>query len=126
MLHSHKLLISALVLSAAFSTVAIAAGVQVAEAKLGTGVQDRMVTGEATSFAVNDKVYVWLKLTGGPSDDIKVTWKMGDYSDSTALKVGGDPWRTWANKTVFKAGAWTVMVTDAAGATLKELTFDVK
>ena len=36
-----------------------AGSLQVAEAKLGKGVQDRQITEEATTFAVNDKVYLW-------------------------------------------------------------------
>jgi len=69
------LAIAALPLSAA------AEGVQVADAKLGKGVQDRTITEEATTFSVNDKVYLWLKLTGGPSDPVKVDWKIGDMTD---------------------------------------------
>ena len=33
-----------------------AEGLQVVDAKLGKGVQDRQITEEATTFAVNDKV----------------------------------------------------------------------
>jgi len=40
--------------------------------------------------------------------------------------VGGNPWRTWSSKTAFKAGDWTVTVTDAGGNTLKELKFTVQ
>ena len=111
---------------AVWPVVLTAAGVQVADAKLGKGVTDRMITDEATSFAVGDKVYCWLKLTGGPSDPIKVDWRIGNEVDTIALTVGGDPWRTWSNKTVYKAGDWTVTVTDSAGAKLKEITFTVK
>ena len=111
---------------AALPLTAAAKGVQVADAKLGKGVQDRNITEESTSFAVNDKVYLWLKLTGGPSDPIKVDWTVGDVTDSVSLKVGGSPWRTWSNKTAFKAGEWTVTVTDASGNTLKEMKFTVQ
>jgi hypothetical protein len=57
------------------------ASLSVAEAKLGKGVQDREITEEATDFAVNEKAYLWLRLTGGPSDPIQVTWKSGDHTD---------------------------------------------
>lgn len=116
----------AVVSVAALPLIAAAEGVQVAEAKLGKGVQDRQITDESTSFAVNDKVYLWLKLTGGPSDPVKVDWKIGDFTDSVSLKVGGNPWRTWSSKTAFKAGEWTVTVSDASGNTLKELKFTVQ
>ncbi|HTT38545.1 MAG TPA: DUF2914 domain-containing protein [Burkholderiales bacterium] len=116
----------AVVSVAALPLIAAAEGVQVAEAKLGKGVQDRQITDESTSFAVNDKVYLWLKLTGGPSDPVKVDWKIGDFTDSVSLKVGGSPWRTWSSKTAFKAGEWTVTVSDAGGNTLKEMKFTVQ
>ena len=105
---------------------AAADAIQVAEAKLGKGVQDRKITDETTTFAVNDKVYLWLKLTGGPADAVKVDWKIGDFTDSVNLKVGGNPWRTWSSKTAFKAGEWTVTVSDAGGNALKELKFTVQ
>ena len=102
-----------------------AGGLQVTDAKLGKGVENREIKDEATTFAVGDKVFLWLKVTGGPGD-LKVNWKLGDNTDSVSLSVGGSPWRTWSSKTVGKAGSWTVTVTDASGASLKELTFTVQ
>jgi hypothetical protein len=105
---------------------ASAEGLQVADAKLGKGVQDRNITEEATSFALNDKVYLWLKLTGGGIDPVKVSWKVGDSVDTVTLKVGGNPWRTWSSKTAWKAGDWTVTISDASDQVLKELKFTVQ
>lgn len=105
---------------------ASAEGLQVADAKLGKGVQDRNITEEATTFAVNDKVFLWVKLTGGGSDAVKVSWKVGDATDTVTLKVGGSPWRTWSSKTAWKAGDWTVTITDASDQVLKELKFTVQ
>jgi Protein of unknown function (DUF2914) len=101
---------------------------QVADAKLGTGVTDRELTGDpTTTFKVGDTVYLWLNVTGGPSaDPITVTWKSGDFSYAYQLPISGSRWRTWATKQAFKAGDWTVTVTDAAGTTLKELPFTVQ
>ena len=105
---------------------ASAEGLQVADAKLGKGVQDRNITEEASSFALNDKVYLWLKLTGGGADPVKVSWKVGDSVDTVTLKVGGSPWRTWSSKTAWKAGDWTVTISDASDQVLKELKFTVQ
>ena len=102
------------------------ANLSVAEAKLGKGVQDRQITEEATTFAVNDKAYVWLRLTGGPSDPIQVTWKSGEHTDTVPLKVGAATWRTWSSKILWMAGDWTVTVTDASGQVLKEIAFTVQ
>ncbi len=97
----------------------------VSEAKLGTGVENRQLVGEATTFDVNQKVYLWMELKGGPSDSITVTWKCGEKSYHTALKVGGPTYHTWAYKTASIAGSWTVTVSDAAGTELKQLDFTV-
>jgi hypothetical protein len=75
---------------------------------------------------VNDKVYLWVKLTGSGSDAVKVNWKVGDNTDTVTLKVGGSPWRTWSSKTAWKAGDWTVTITDASDQVLKELKFTVQ
>ena len=102
-----------------------AGSLQVAEAKLGKGVQDRKITEEASTFAIDDKVYLWLKVAGGPAE-LKVNWKVDDQTDSVPLKIGGNPWRTWSTKTAYKAGDWTVTVTDAGGQVLKEMKFTVQ
>lgn len=98
---------------------------KVEEAVLGTGVEDRMIVGEAKEFTLNEKVYLWIKVAGGPAEDLTVTWKAGGKSYDTKLKIGGSPWRTWAYKTVAVTGAWSVTVSDASGNLLKELTFTV-
>jgi hypothetical protein len=101
-----------------------AQGLEVAEAKLGKGVQDREIVEETATFAVNDKAYLWLRVTGG-TGAVKVTWTNGDFTDSVPLEIGGSPWRTWATKTVWRAGEWKVTVTDSEGNPLKEVTFQV-
>jgi hypothetical protein len=116
----------ALVAFVSLPLTASSQGLQVADAKLGKGVQDRNITEEATTFAVNDKVYLWLKLTGAGSDAVKVNWKVDDSTDTVTLKVGGSPWRTWSSKTAWKAGDWTVTITDAGDQVLKELKFTVQ
>jgi len=98
---------------------------KVTEALLGTGVENRALVGEAKEFFLNEKVYLWLNLTGGPAEDITVTWMHGGKSYDTKLKVGGTPWRTWAYKTAAVAGGWTVEVHDASGTLLKQLEFQV-
>ena len=101
------------------------AGLTVAESKLGTSVVDREIATEATAFAVNDRVYLWMKITGGPADSVAVTWTVDDDTWSTNLNVGASTWRTWAYKTLWKAGQWKVAVTDQRGNLLLEKTFSV-
>ena len=101
-------------------------GLKVTEAKLGKGVQDREITEEASAFALNEKAYLWLRVTGGPSDPIQVTWKTGDHTDTVPLNIGSASWRTWSSKTLWMAGDWTVTVTDAGGQVLQEVSFTVQ
>jgi hypothetical protein len=101
-------------------------GLTVVDAKLGKDVKDRQLVDETSTFSLNEKVFLWLKVTGGPSDSITVTWKHEDHSFTTKLHIGGTPWRTWANKTAAMPGEWTVTVSDASGNVLKELNFTVQ
>jgi hypothetical protein len=97
----------------------------VTEAKLGTDVQEKKLVGEATSFDLNQKVYLWIGISGGPADGLTVTWKHESHSYETTLKVGGPTWHTWAYKTAAMAGAWKVSIADQSGTVLKELEYTV-
>lgn len=125
----HSIFLCSLFVVAAFLAPAQEQGtvskLAVAEAKLGKGVQDREIVDETTTFALNERVYLWLRVTGGPSDSITVTWKTGDQRYSSKLNIGGSSWRTWSYKTASSAGDWTVTVTDAEGNVLKEMAFTV-
>ena len=101
-------------------------GLQIADARLGKSLQDRMISDEATAFPLNSRVFVWLKVEGGTGDTLTVAWKHGDKTYTTALGIGGTPWRTWASKTVTASGDWNVSVSDASGTVLKELAFKVE
>jgi len=96
---------------------------KVTEAKLGKNVENRVLVNEDSVFAVNERAYLWIRVTGGPSDSITVTWSMDTLSYPTKLNIGGSPWRTWSYKTLAVAGTWTVTVSDAAGNVLKEMSF---
>src|SRR5262245_1056991 len=104
---------------------ATSGGMQVTEAKLGKSIENKEIKDESSTFAVGEKAYLWMKITGGPGD-LKVNWKIGDSTDTVSLNVGASSWRTWSNKTLHKAGDWTVTITDAGGTALKELTFKVQ
>ena len=102
------------------------AGLQLTDARLGKDVKDRAIVDEDSVFAKGSKVFLWMKFTGGASDQVTVTWKSGSTAHTTTLVVGGSPWRTWASKSVGKTGDWTVTVTDAVGNVLKEMSFKVE
>jgi hypothetical protein len=100
--------------------------IQVLDAKVGTEIQDKEITGEGSSFTVGAKVWFWLKVKGAANESLTITWKCGDFSKESKLAIGGSPYRTWTAKNVAKAGDWTVTVSDASGNALKELKFTVK
>jgi hypothetical protein len=102
------------------------AKLEITDARLGRGVEDREITGEDSTFTAGEQVYVWMRVVGGPSDPITVTWKVGEHSSSYQLQVGGSPWRTWACKTVASAGEWEVTVADPDGGVLRRLSFHVR
>lgn len=101
-------------------------GIQIVDAKLGTDVKDKEIVGEDTTFALNTKVWILLKVTGAANDSLTVTWKTGEFAKEITLGVGGSPWRTWSAKTAHKAGEWIVSIADSKGNGLKELKFTVK
>lgn len=98
----------------------------VTDAKLGRNVVDREITDETTTFAAGEKAYLWLRVEGGTDETLTVVWKVNDLEFPVELRIGGSPWRTWANKTLHIAGNWTVTVTDTAGNTLSEATLTVQ
>ena len=100
--------------------------IQIVDVKLGKDVKDKVLVDEDSTFALNMKVFLWLKVTGKTSEKLTITWKQGEKSYTTTLNIGGSPWRTWANKTLAKAGDWTVTITDASGNVLKEMSFKVQ
>lgn len=102
------------------------AGPKVIEMKLGTGVQDKQISGEDSTFALNAKVYVWMKITGAAGDSIVVNWKNAANEYKATIGIGGNSWRTWAYKTMSAAGDWTVTVSTQSGNMLKEASFTVK
>lgn len=127
---SRQALPGALLLAAVLAFASLASSAQdtlkVAEVKLGKGVQDRQITEEAAAFAVNEKAYLWMRVTGGAGQSIKVEWRNADFADVVTLDIGGSPWRTWSSKTLAKAGDWKVTVTDAGGEVLSETAFQVE
>jgi len=101
-------------------------GLQIMEARLGTAIEAKNIIGEAAVFTLGERVYVWMKVTGGTGDSIDVSWNQGTYSYRTTLTIGGSPWRTWSYKTASIAGEWTVTISDSKGTVLKEIHYTVE
>ena len=98
----------------------------IAEAKLGTDVVDRELTGETNTFALDQKAFLWMRVTGGEGESITVTWRHGAEEYPVILSIGSNSWRTWSSKVLHQSGEWSVAVTDPAGTTLYETTLNVQ
>jgi hypothetical protein len=103
---------------------------QVADAKLGTGVADHEIQGEADTFKQDvGKVYLWNKITGGEGTEVSHVWYQGDKKVSEVkLKIKFDSMRTWSYKTIYPGakGDWHVDVVGPDGAVLKTVSFKVE
>ena len=98
----------------------------IAEAKLGTDIVDREISGETTSFSLNDTAYLWMRVVDGEGETITVRWANGDQVYDVTLDIGSNSWRTWSSKVLHIPGEWIVTVTDASGTTLHQATLTVQ
>lgn len=81
-----------------------------AEAAVGTSIENRTLAGAAESFpASTGTVYCFSRVTNAPDSEIEHVW----YKDDTEmgrvkLQVGGSPWRTYSSKKLGEnpAGEW--------------------
>lgn len=107
------------------ATPAKTSSLQIAMHRFGLDVIDREIQNEIDTFHIGDIVYLWLRVEGGPADPITATWVSGDVHYDVELSIKGSPWRTWARKTLFRAGEWSVQVKDQHGTMLLERTLQV-
>lgn len=98
----------------------------VAEARLGKDVVDRQIVDETTTFAIDEKAFLWMRIEGAADQTVTVTWSIGENTYPVTLNIGASPWRTWSSKLLHIPGEWAVAVTDAAGRPLYEATFKVE
>jgi len=126
-----RLRVAVLVIVAAVTAAAPAItqeGIEVTEHGVGTGVENRALVGEATSFPEGSIVVFWTRVTGGADGDrIEHVWTGPDGKEvRIGLALGGPHWRTHSQKTLHpgSAGAWTVRAVDADGNSLAEAAFE--
>ena len=96
------------------------ATIEIAQAVIGTGVENLEPKGVAETFpASTEKVYCFLEAKNIPKDtEVTFVWSMGDkemLKFSTSLKAGAR-WRTYASKNLYgQKGDWKVEIKDAGG-----------
>jgi hypothetical protein len=97
-----------------------------AEVKVGTGVENHEIAGEAASFPAGTTVWVWSRVVNAEGN-VKHVWKLDGKDMWTAtLPVGSKKWSTQSRRAIPKAGNWTVDVQTEAGASLGTVSFTVQ
>lgn len=101
--------------------------------KLGTGVTDREIEGEQTSFSFTKgtlgKIYCWSRIKGSQEEtEVTHVWSLnGKKLAEVPLKVKGEGFRTWSSKlfTETMTGEGQVEILDADGQLIESLEFTV-
>lgn len=115
---------------AAPAPAAATGGLEVVEASIATGIENREPVGVAETFpAGTEKLYCYSKVTGGTEgDEIVHRWLKGtEEMAQVTLKVNGSPWRTFSSKTIAPdmTGSWSVDILQGENV-LKTLKFEIK
>jgi hypothetical protein len=104
--------------------------VKVVDAKLGTGVENRDIVGEAERFSSDvGRVYFWNRLEGSEGSQVSHVWYKGDTKWSEVpLTLKFASMRTWSYKTIpaNETGTWRVDVVAPDGSVLKSTSFQIE
>lgn len=107
------------------------AGLDVAEAVVTTGVQDRTPSDTLSSVPADiGRVYLWTRVTGAEGEtEVVHVWYHGDEERARVpLRVASPDWRTWSSKQIVPSwtGEWRVEVVGPAGDVLETAAFTVR
>jgi hypothetical protein len=96
-----------------------------AELKVGTGVENHEIVGEANTFPAGTTVWAWSRITNGDGN-VKHVWKLDGKEVWTAtLPVGSKRWSTMSRRAIETKGNWEVAVTTDAGDSLGTVAFTI-
>jgi len=101
------------------------------EAEICSGIEERMPSGMADTFAPDvDTLYLWTRVLGCKDTTmIHHKWyREGEEMADVELPVKSSSWRTWSSKAMMPSwtGNWEVKVTDADGNVLATVPFTVQ
>ncbi|HEY0987709.1 MAG TPA: DUF2914 domain-containing protein [Kofleriaceae bacterium] len=97
-----------------------------AEVKVGTGVENHEIVGEAATFPTGTTVWVWSRVVNGEGN-VKHVWKRDGKDVWTAtLPVGSKRWSTQSRRAITTAGSWSVDVQTEAGASIGTVSFTIQ
>jgi hypothetical protein len=104
---------------------------EVKEILLGTGLENKEVTGVDTAFSADvGKIYCWTKVTGATTEtQIAHRWYFNEKEVAKIdITVKYPSYRCWSIKTIYPEmkGNWKVDIEDSAGKLLSSMSFTVK
>ena len=104
---------------------------EVKEILLGTGLENKEVTGVDTTFSADiGKIYCWTKVTGATTEtQIAHRWYFNEKEVAKIdITVKYPSYRCWSIKTIYPEmkGNWKVDIEDSAGKLLSSMSFTVK
>ena len=103
------------------------ASVTIDKIAVGTAIENRELTGTATSFdSATTRVYCWTHITADQAPvSIKHVWYADDKKEADVpLQIKSESGRTWSSKSVWPA-KWKVDATTDAGEVLSSTEFTV-
>jgi len=105
-------------------------GTEIMAAKVGTGVTNRELDGEASTFKADvGKVYCWMKVKGEVGTKVTHAWFKGtEEMGKVELELKHSVMRTWSAKTITPEmkGDWRVDIIGPDGSVLQSLKFTVE
>lgn len=108
------------------AAAAAAAAEGKADVKACTGIENRMPTGEGTSFKAKETVYVWSEVSGMAGKDVEHVWKRdGKEIRRAKFSVAAKRWRMNSRQQNAAKGAYEVEVV-AGDQKLGQVTFTVE
>jgi len=99
------------------------------EVRVGSGIENRKVTGENTTFPADTPELIgWTYIKGAtePTDITHVWVRNGNVSSTALLQIKSSSFRTWSRKKLLgQEGKWTFEVRDMDGQILASKSFEV-
>ena len=101
--------------------------VTIKEAGIGTGIENRTLTGAGDTFEEGERIYFFTWVMGSREGDyVSHVWiHKEEEKFRIDLNTGGPSWRTWSYKTMHPGsiGDWQVHVEDKDGKVLETRSF---
>jgi hypothetical protein len=96
-----------------------------AEHKVGTGVEQHKLVGQAATFPAGTTVWAWSRISNGPKA-VKHVWKLdGTVVWTATLPVKSSKWSTMSRRLMSKPGHYEVELTTDDDQPIEKTAFDI-